>query len=296
MNQSTLNRGDIVNNNESSRTAHEKAIRLNGPTGWVVTDKGKHRFVRLGDAARRHLLSFGGVDPKDIASATWASPCCDVTLELRSGDVKTINTAEIMEMSFGSRGRVWTSYGISPGFPVIVRNPKTGKDSELFFPNFGSLQALHFDPPSTWEKGKRVSINPQATPAPSRSTQLPERIAETPKPAAPASFEIGTRICHRSTASVDAPLNFSYGGRQATERLTGWATLTGYVEAISGPRIQIRVARITFAPEPTQARNSRPQLIPGSQTEYLNSFDYNETSLKAGSVFWDHANAWFDCE
>ena len=283
----------------AARASYEQAIRLNGPTGWAVTDTGKHRFVRLGTATRRHLLSFGGIDPKDIASVTWANPCCDVAVELRNGDVKTINVSDIMELSYDNHGRVWSSYGVSPGFPIIIRNMKSGVDSERYFPNFESLRSLHFDLPSLWEKGRRVAVKSAVAPAPRKQARAPvtAEAAVSVQSTAPIAFEIGTRICHRTTATTEAPLNFSYGGRQATETLSGWVTLIGFVEVISGPRIQIRIGRIAFQPEQGQRRNSLPRLIVGGNgEEQLDNFNYNDIGLKEGSIFWDRAKAWRDCE
>lgn len=277
----------------AAQTAHEKQLQLNGPTGWVVTDQGKQRFVRLGTAAQRHILSFGGMDPKDIASVSWNATCCDVTIKLRNGQTRTLNESNITHLTYEASGPVHSSYGIAPGFPVVVRDAGTGKDSQVFFPNFKSLRTLQFDPPSAWEKGKRVAMAQPQPAAPKHAS--PGTVA--PKPTVtPSAFEVGTRVCHSAPAFAEFPLNFAYQGRQATERLTGRVTLSGFVEAVSGPRIQIRTGGISFVPEVGQKRHSRPGTVSHDGSEPLTDFNYRGTNLKDGTIFWDRSSEWYDCE
>lgn len=273
---------------------YERELTLNGPTGWVVTDNGKFRFVRLGTGALRDIVFFNGFNPKDIASVTWDSHSSDAVVRLRNGQTSSANQGNILQLSYEGEVRFESSYGLSPGFPIVIRDRKTGKDSQLYFPNFRSLRSLQFDPPAEWEKGKRVSVVAAPTIAPEKRTSAPTSVNREPPRFRP--LEVGMRICRVGSGFAKFPLNIAYLGEQLTETISGSVTLTGYVEASRGPRVQIRMGSITFIPMPGQKRQSRPHRLGDGESETLNEFNYNGTNLKDGTIFWDRADAWYDCE
>lgn len=285
---SSAKQGEVT---EAAIEAHKRSLLLTGPTGWIQTAEGKLRFVRLGTLDERHVLSFGGYDPKDIVSVTWNAACCDVTLKLRNGKQAVISEGAISHVTFGLSGKGMSAYGIQPGFPVVVRDTRTNKDTQLYFPNFNGLRAITFDTPASWEKTKPPRALAGGPSLPATATKGIERhpiVVESDK-----DFDIGMRICHTEIGHAVFPLPYTYLGKQGTERLHGAVTFTGFVEATNKTRLQIRISGIRFRITPGQEHHG---IYDPSGMERLDSANYGGSELRSGAIIWDPAENWNTCE
>ncbi|MDO5505272.1 MAG: hypothetical protein Q4F49_03130 [Pseudoxanthomonas suwonensis] len=277
----------------------ERSEQELGPSGWVQTREGRHRFVRIGTFERRHVVYFDGIDPKDLVSVTWLSQCCDVLLKLRDGSERTVNEGRISRVLARNSS---SSYGLD-GFPLVIRDTRTQTDRELKFPNYQGLVSITFDPVSEWSKAGTIrpstaqrSVAGATSPSPPPIAPATPRPATQPaSPAVSSGFAIGTRICRTVISSVDVPLNFSYLGRRATERLHGSTTITGFAEASAPPRVQVRVSGLRFMRDPSQQTRAE---IPTSNSGQLSldTFELDGSTLRVGSIIWGKASDWTDCE
>jgi hypothetical protein len=133
----------------SRQRAFDKRKAQNGPTGWIVTDEGKVRFLRLGTLAERHVIevemdaSGESVPIEDIARIDFHATCCDIDVKLRDGRTRTLNQAGLRYLDSPN---VSTSYGVGRyGLPVVVVDPASGQPYTRIFSNIEGVRAIEPD-------------------------------------------------------------------------------------------------------------------------------------------------------
>ncbi len=131
----------------------------NGPTGVVVTDEGKFKFLRIGNLKERHVLevklrydSDEYIPVEEIAKIEFfTSPDKGVTLR----DGRTVNLSEPVERI--SPDSIST-YGVGKnGLPIVLIDPESGQPYTRIFSNLNGIQAILFDDTLIW-KDKPIDV------------------------------------------------------------------------------------------------------------------------------------------
>lgn len=115
----------------------------NGPTGWIVTQEGKFRFLRLGNLNERHVIevqlgpnSGESVPIEEVLRLDFHSKCCDFDVKLRDGRMMTLNHT----MLYNRRPDVNEVYGGGRGSPVVVVDPVSEQPYTRIFEDFKSIK------------------------------------------------------------------------------------------------------------------------------------------------------------
>jgi len=118
----------------------------NGPSGWVVTDEGRYKFLRIGDLRGRLVVAVGlntanGLVPlEDIRRIDFKKPCCDITVELKDGTAETVNQVAISQITEGGS----ETFGID-GFPFVLVTADGSKAYTRRFPNFNGIKSIEIE-------------------------------------------------------------------------------------------------------------------------------------------------------
>jgi hypothetical protein len=142
-----------VEERASRQRAFDQRKAQNGPTGWIVTDEGKFRFLRIGTLAERHLFEVeldksGEVVPlEDIARIEFHASCCDVDVKLRDGRTQTMNMIKLHHEKWLD---ISSTYGAGDaGLPVVMVDPASGQPYTRLFSNFEGVRSIELDADAT---------------------------------------------------------------------------------------------------------------------------------------------------
>lgn len=142
--------------------AYEARKTQNGPTGVVVTDEGRFKFLRIGNLKERHVLevrlgyeSNEYVPIEEIAKIEFPKKCCDFDVTLRDGRTKSVNQIHLTNRT--SPNSI-SSYGVGKfGLPIVLIDPESGQPYTRIFSNLRGIQAILLDETSIW-KAKPVDV------------------------------------------------------------------------------------------------------------------------------------------
>lgn len=96
---------------------------------------------------------------------------------------------------------------------------------------------------------------------------------------------IGDQVCHfETTAEINQSTGFRVLGREQYEKVNGVSKVIGFVEGVSGMKIQIRISGIVFKGYMGGERNV------DSFTNYKGG-----TELKVNHIIWDSLYDWEEC-
>lgn len=150
-----------VERREARQKAYEARKTQNGPTGVVVTDEGRFKFLRIGNLKERHVLevSLGYesdeyvpveyVPVEEIAKIELPKGCCDVDVTLRDGRTKSVNYVHLTNRT--SPNSISSYGGGKRGLPIVLIDPESGQPYTRIFSNLRGIQAILFDDPSIWK-------------------------------------------------------------------------------------------------------------------------------------------------
>jgi hypothetical protein len=128
----------------------------NGPTGVVVTDEGRFKFLRIGNLKERHVLEviFGNKSNEyfpieEIAKIEFPKKCCDFDVTLRDGRTKSFNHIHLINRTGPNSS---SSYGVGQyGLPFVLIDPESGQPYTRIFSNLIGIQAILLDDTSIWK-------------------------------------------------------------------------------------------------------------------------------------------------
>jgi hypothetical protein len=128
----------------------------NGPTGVVVTDEGRFKFLRIGNLKERHVLevrlgyeSNEYVPIEEIAKIEFPKKCCDIDVTLRDGRAKSVNETHLINRTSPNST---SSYGAGKyGLPIVLIDPESGQPYTRIFSNLRGIQAILLDDTSIWK-------------------------------------------------------------------------------------------------------------------------------------------------
>lgn len=124
---------------EWRKKLEERSAR-NGPTGWVTTDEGKFRFIRLGGANGRQLIELEGIPIDDIASLTWNDSA--VHAKLWNGRTVTSDSG-----LFQRTPSNLIALGAGGPYPFVILDPKSGK---TYLNVYSGIRSIQFDAVEKW--------------------------------------------------------------------------------------------------------------------------------------------------
>ena len=266
---------------DTNLSPQEIELTLAGPTGKIVTSRGTFTVVRFGTLREPHSLHINRRRPDDIATLDFLGNSeLDVRMTRRNGETEVFNRVYIVRATYSKRSGWWTeNYGVNPGFPVVVKDPSTGRLREEYFENYVGIRRISFDPPSKWKGKPAVSLED----SPQNGTRASESAPKAAKPT--AKFGIGEKVCKVMDAYMDEYQGYEVLGNAAYKKRQGSAVITSFVERVEGDRLQLRVGGIKFRP-----------LDGGGASSTLNQFDYEGSQLMPGILFWDKVSAgWNSC-
>lgn len=155
----TFDSPDVRRRIESRKRDFEARKSLNGPTGWVETDSGKFKFLRIGTLKVRHVLEIEADDesmtaPVEEVARIDFPACCKVVGTLRNGSVIKANSLGFGHLtSYRSR----SVYGAGKyGMPFVLIDSSSGQPYTRIFSERDSIKSIILDPESTGWKGRRA--------------------------------------------------------------------------------------------------------------------------------------------
>lgn len=150
-----------VERRKAQLKAYEARKTQNGPTGVVVTDEGRFKFLRIGNLKERHVLevrlgyeSNEYVPIEEIAKIEFPKKCCDFDVTLRDGRTKSVSQIHLTNRR--SPNSI-SSYGVGKfGLPIVLIDSESGQPYTRIFSNL--LEAFKQYCLTTHQFGKQ---NPQ---------------------------------------------------------------------------------------------------------------------------------------
>ena len=94
----------------------------------------------------------------------------------------------------------------------------------------------------------------------------------------------GTKICNEATGSMSQYARYTVYGKPQYQQTPGEILVTGFTEGVSGKNLQIRVASIKHRDLSSKGRET-----------ILTEMNYNDTTIRPNSVFWDDLRNWKPC-
>ncbi len=171
-----------VERREAQMKAYETRKAQNGPTGVVVTDEGRFKFLRLGNLKERHVLeirlgheSNEYVPIEEISKIEFPEKCCDLDVTLRDGRTKSVNQVHLINST--SLNSTFT-YGIGTiGLPIVVIDPESGQPYTRIFSNLRGIQSILLDDASAWKNKTADAITTTLDPSqPSRLNRYTQKL------------------------------------------------------------------------------------------------------------------------
>lgn len=140
---------------EMRKKEFKERMELNGPIGWLITDKGNLPFLRIGTLSGRDVVDIainGKYIPiEEVSKIDFHKPCCDMTVYFKDGQTTTLNVNDFRHrLSLSST----TNYSSGKfGIPFVMIDTAQGKLYEQLFSIFQDIQTIKIDPENDW-KGK----------------------------------------------------------------------------------------------------------------------------------------------
>jgi hypothetical protein len=164
----------------------EKRQAQNGPTGWLVTDRGRVKFLRLGTLADRHVVeveledSRQSVPIEEVARIDFHASCCDFDVTLKDGRRTTQNLGRLVHRSAPN---VASTYGAGKhGFPVVIVDAESGRPYTRLFSNLKGVKSIELDPNvASWEALPGGSMRPPELASQSSAARHTQRLRERAK-------------------------------------------------------------------------------------------------------------------
>jgi hypothetical protein len=164
----------------------EKRQARNGPTGWLVTDRGKVKFLRLGTLADRHVVevelddSGQSVPIEEIARIDFHASCCDFDVTLKDGRTATRNSAKLRHRRAPNMA---STYGAGEhGFPVVIVDAESGQPYTRLFSNLKGVKSIELDPNvASWDALPGGSMRPSQLASQSSADRYTQRLRERAK-------------------------------------------------------------------------------------------------------------------
>jgi hypothetical protein len=297
------------NKEEALKRDFENRQQANGPTGWITTEKGRYQFVRLGTLDQRYVIS--------ISCNGRSIPLEDIrSIEFRTGAVKMQNgdtcddTKAKMERIKDPQHIEVVNFTYIP-FVLADENEITypRKDFSLSaIMNSEKILGIQLDDVQAWkdrpgtrlpdlsdyrslataasidELNKLISRFEHHDPKnliPNARTRLEQLIAARHQRL--EHKQIGDQVCVDGEATVNQSTGFVVMGEPQYRKVFGRNHIVGFVEAISGKKIQIRISGINFSGDGiNQSLDSVSNWKGGS-------------TLKINSLIWDTTYDWEGC-
>lgn len=150
----------------SRREAYQKALddreALNGPTGWVTTNEGRIRFLRIGTLKERHVVEITPrekgrpyIEVENISRVDFHEKCCSADLTLRDGTKTEINSGNFFRRDKVNH-RLGYSGGVS-GMPFVIIDQLSGQPYTRLLSVYDGIKTIEFESEASW-KGKRADI------------------------------------------------------------------------------------------------------------------------------------------
>jgi hypothetical protein len=108
----------------------EKRSMLNGPSGWVTTNKERIHFVRLGTIKKRDLVEINGVPIEEISNITFGEKCCEMEILQNNGTKFFANAAQFVSrignsLILGGQYLSIVSEDDDTGLPYLLNIPRS---------------------------------------------------------------------------------------------------------------------------------------------------------------------------
>lgn len=162
--------------------AYEIRKSQNGPTGVVVTDEGRFKFLRLGNLKERHVLevrlgyeSNEYVPIEEISKIEFHEKCCDFDVTLRDGRKQSVNQVHLTNRTSPNSS---SAYGVGKyGLPIVVIDPESKQPYTRIFSNLNGIQSILLDDASTWKTKTADAITTTFDPSsPSRLNKYTQKL------------------------------------------------------------------------------------------------------------------------
>ena len=137
---------------EARLEAYQNRKAQNGPSGVIVTDEGRFKFLRFGDLRERHVLEVWIGNPlmkmfpiEEILKIERHDDCCRFKVIFRDGRTYTIN-----ESGFRHRRGPNLSSDYR-AMPIVVIDPESGQPYTRLFYRLRGLHSIVLDDESVWK-------------------------------------------------------------------------------------------------------------------------------------------------
>lgn len=294
---------------EASKSDFENRQQANGPTGWITTEKGRYQFARLGTLDQRYVISIN-CNGKSISLEDIRSIAFEVgVVKLQNGDtcddtnakierIKDIQSIEVLnatyipfvltdayEITYPKKD--FSLYKIANSEKILqiqIDDMQAWKDRPgTRLPDLSDYRALV----STWSIDElntlinRYENHDPKNLIPNAKNRLQQLIAA--RRLRLEYKQIGDQICIDGNSTVNQSTGLVVMGEPQFRKVFGRHHIVGFVEAISGKKIQIRVSGINFSGEGmNQSLESMTDWKGGS-------------TLKVNSIIWDSLYDWDGC-
>lgn len=108
---------------EMDRAEFELSLKANGPTGWVTTNRGRYKFIRIGTLKSRDKIEVNKIPIERISSVKFIrGSSYDVEVVARDGSSFVVNSVEYIRRPSYSESR---GFGVD-GMPFVLVDQDTG--------------------------------------------------------------------------------------------------------------------------------------------------------------------------
>ncbi|WMS94928.1 hypothetical protein RB215_02305 [Pseudoalteromonas sp. HL-AS2] len=152
----------------------------NGPTGVIVTDEGRFKFLRIGNLKERHVLEVllekgtnKYIPIEDISQIKFSENAHGLNVTLRNGRNKSLNTMHLVNRTSPN---LLSAYK-SSDFPVVMIDPESEQPYTKIFSNLNSIKSIFFDDTSVWNTEAAAVITTTFDPlSPSRLNTYTQKL------------------------------------------------------------------------------------------------------------------------
>jgi hypothetical protein len=296
------------NKEEAIKNDFENRQRANGPTGWITTEKGRYQFARLGTLDQRYVISIScngkSIPLEDIRSIVFETgaiklqngeACNDANATIeRMKDPQRIEVLNFTNIPFVLTDAYEITYQRNDLSPSALRSEKilgiqiddiqAWKDRPgTRLPDLADYRALA-TAGSINELNRLISRYESHDPKnliPGAKARLEQLVAARRQRL--EHKQIGDQVCVDGEATIKQPTGIAVMGEPQYRKVFGRNHIVGFVEAISGKKIQIRISGINFSGEGIDQSLDNMSNWKGGST------------LKINSLIWDTTYDWEGC-
>lgn len=296
------------NKEEALKSDFEKRQQANGPTGWITTEKGRYQFARIGTLDKRYVVSIGcngkNLPIEDIQSIAFETgavklqngeTCVDAKMKIEKViDLQTrgdLNFAHIpfvltdeYEITYQRDDLSLSALRTEKILGIQIDEAQVWKDRPgTRLPDMSDYRSL----PTTGsidELNRLINKYESRDPKkliPKAKVRLEELIAARRQHL--EHKQIGDQVCANGEATVRQSTGLVVMGEPQYRKVFGRNHIVGFVEAISGKRIQIRISGINFSGEGADQSVDSASNWKGGST------------LRINSLIWDSTYDWEGC-